>query len=169
MSNNITKLIILIVLISIFSCKKENIDLPKVDFDFKEIPKDKKYKENVYLIDLEKLFNSKEKIDLEKYLKDIDNKNRIKIRVLTIPSKNTSDKEWEISSFVSLNGIIINMSKSMKKIDIACDTNINTILTEKIKESIITENIIPEVSKGNYYIGLKKGLSEIVSLLKKKD
>ena len=157
MSTNITKLIILIVLISIFSCKKENTDLPKVDFDFKEIPKDKKYKENVYLI------------DLEKYLKDIDNKNRIKIRVLTIPSKNTSDKEWEISSFVSLNGIIINMSKSMKKIDIACDTNINTILTEKIKESIITENIIPEVSKGNYYIGLKKGLSEIVSLLKKKD
>lgn len=161
------KLITLIILVLFVSCKEENTELPKVEFNFDEISKNKNDGENVYVNDLEKIFTKEEKENLEKYLDNLEKNKKIKILILTIPSKNISEEEWETTSSFATNGIIINFSKSMKKIDIASDTDMTKILTKDIKDSIVTNTIIPNFNKDNYYIGIKKGLLEIISILDK--
>ncbi|KIX21475.1 hypothetical protein SY27_07140 [Flavobacterium sp. 316] len=153
------KVILSILFISFISCKEENNEVPEIKFDFDKMEKNKEYKKTFYVNDLEKLFTDEQIKELDAYLKNLENKNKIKILVLTIPSKNISNKEWEISYSVLANDIVFNISKSMKKIDISSDEKTHQVL---IKSNL---NIITEFNNNNYYAGVKKGIQEIASLL----
>lgn len=159
----VNKIILVMMFVSFFACKKAKTEPPKVEFDFVEMPENQDVHQDVHVNDLEKLFTKKQNDELESYLNYLDEENNIKIIVLTVPSKENLDKEWEITSSFINDGIIITFSESIKNIDIGFEKDTDKTLIKKVCDTIVRQTIIPEFDKGNYYIGIKKVITEMMN------
>ncbi|CAM1351743.1 TPM domain-containing protein [Tenacibaculum ascidiaceicola] len=61
------------------------------------------------------------------------------------------------------NGLTIVFSKTLRKIRISTGIGTEQILTDEICEEVIEKIIIPEFKKGEYYLGIKKGINELIA------
>jgi uncharacterized protein len=163
----VNTIILLIILMGVLACKKANNELPKVKFDFEKMSKNKHFSQYKQVLDLEKLFSKEQNNELELYLLDLKKEKFINIMVLTSPFKENLEKEWEVTSSLNPKGMIITFSKSMKTINVAFEKSINKNLAGKIRDTIIKQTILPNFIEENYYVGIKKGLIEIINNLEK--
>ena len=163
----ISKLIIGILILSLIACKdskksNERLQPPEVEFDFSDMPEDIEVKPDTYVNDLEKLFTKEQSEKLENYLTDLYSDTSKKIVVVTTPYSKELDKEWEIGTAFSNGGLWIVFSKSMKDVSIGADKKTDDIISQKDREKVINEIIIPEFEKGNFYKGVEKGIKELI-------
>jgi uncharacterized protein len=173
----IAKILILgFLILNLTSCKtikeKETekiTDAPKVEFDLGEnsFPKlDREVNDFEFNFDLEEL----EKLTL--IIREFEKKTSNQIAIVSIKSigKYIDFDKYSIdlsnNAGVGLkekdNGLTIIFSKKLKKLRISTGTETEKILTDEICKKIIDEIIIPEFKKENYYLGIEKGLFELI-------
>ncbi len=163
----IGKLVIGIIFISLFACNnlektKVKTNPPEVEFDFSDMPENTKAKPDTFVNDLEKILTKEQNEELENYLVGLKRETGKKVLILTVPSSEKSNNDWNIENGFTNSGIIITVSESLKKVGIGIAKDTKNILSEKTREKIIEKNIIPELEKGNYYDGIKNGIVEIL-------
>ena len=163
----IEKLIIGILLISLFACNnskktEDKTKPPKVEFDFSDMPENYEAGPDTYVKDLEKIFTKKQNEKLEKFLVNLQKESGKKILILTVPSKEKLIKDWSIDNGFTNSGIIITVSESLKDVGIGIANDTKNILSESTREKIIEKSMIPEFKNGNYYNGIEKGIKEIL-------
>lgn len=123
-----------------------------------------------YLNDFEKILTKNEAECIDSLITVINKRKDIAIAVLTISeimaNKNLFDtltlkiaKEWGMGN--KNNGILIVFSKALRKIRIQNGLGIEARLSDDETAAIIDQVIIPEFKKGNYYLGIMKGIQEI--------
>ena len=164
----IKKQLISFVLISLFACndskKADNeTQLPKVAFDYTVVPENFEAGPVTYVNDLEKIFTKKQNEELANLLERIQQDSGKKILILTVPSKEKSSKDWSITNGFTNSGILITVSVSIKNIGIGVAKDTKDVLSERTRESIIQNTMLPEFENGNYYFGINKGIEEIIN------
>lgn len=70
--------------------------------------------------------------------------------------------EWGVGKDEKNNGIVIVFSKKLRMIRIEVGEGLTTKLTDEEAKAIIDNLIIPEFKKTNYFVGILRGLSEII-------
>ncbi|WP_298324251.1 YgcG family protein [uncultured Dokdonia sp.] len=125
------------------------------------------------LSDYEGIFSEEQNLSLTKILNDYEKTTSREIIIVTIdsitPYNNLKDfstdlgNEWRIGKAKSNNGLLIVMSKNLKKIRITTGYGTEKILTDKICKEIIDSTIIPEFRRGDYYVGIEKGVQALQS------
>ena len=64
----VNKILLLVIFMGVFACKKAKTDPPKVEFDFSEMPENQEVRQNIHVNDLEKIFTKEQNDELERYL-----------------------------------------------------------------------------------------------------
>ena len=161
----VNKILLLVIFMGVFACKKAKTDPPKVEFDFSEMPENQEVRQNIHVNDLEKLFTKEQNDELERYLDNLEKERGEKVSILTVPFKENLVREWDVTSSLVNDGVTITFSKSNKNIDIGLKINTDKKLIKKISDTIVKQIILPEFDKDDYYLGGKKGVAEIINNL----
>lgn len=72
-------------------------------------------------------------------------------------------KYWGVGTAEKDNGLIILLCKPCRKIGIATGTGTELILTDEICKEVIDKTIIPEFKNREFYGGIKKGVTELIT------
>jgi len=75
-------------------------------------------------------------------------------------------RKWGVGTKEKNNGIGILISTNLKRIRIEVGLGLETKLTNLEAQNIIDSLILPEFKKGDYFIGISKGLEAILSEIK---
>ncbi|SDY11031.1 uncharacterized protein SAMN05444411_1272 [Lutibacter oricola] len=152
--------------------KKPNPNPPKVEFDSYYLGKSDFPEPKGFINDYELIFTPEEQVKLTNIIKEFEKKTSNQIAVVTIKSigKYTDfDKYavdlsdyWKIGQYNKDNGLTIILSKTLKKIRISTGNQTEHILTDEICMKILSDKIIPELKKGEYYNGIEIGLTELI-------
>ena len=122
--------------------------------------------------DFENVFSSNQISDLTKIINDYEQKTTREIAIVTVesiePYKNIAiystdlANEWKIGKAKKNNGLLILFSKNLREIRITTGYGTEKILTDEVCKKVIDETIIPEFKKGDYYSGIKEGLTALI-------
>jgi uncharacterized protein len=122
--------------------------------------------------DYGKVFTELQRTELSKLLYDYDIVTTRQIVVITIDSikpyqniqKYAVDlgNEWGIGNAEKNNGLTIVVCNPCRQIGIATGTATEMILTDKICKNVIEQIIIPKFKNGDFYEGIKKGVTELM-------
>ncbi|MGG6231670.1 TPM domain-containing protein [Tenacibaculum sp. SDUM215027] len=171
------QIIILALIFNLFSCKgsAQETKLKKVTSETvsSEIKKNVFPKPLGIVNDYELIFTEPQRNKLSKTLYDYDIETTRQIVVVTINSitpyqnihRYATDlgNKWGVETKEKNNGLTIVLCKPCKQITIATGIGTEQILTNKICEEVIEKTIIPEFKKGEYYLGIEKGITELIS------
>jgi uncharacterized protein len=125
-----------------------------------------------FVNDFELLFSTAKIDSLTKLIVQLNKELDIQIAVVTLDSTyiNPNDfdaysliiaNEWGVGDAKKDNGILIAVSKSLRKIRINNGNGIERILSDKETTEIIQNAIIPYYKLGNYFEGTIVGIEEI--------
>lgn len=122
--------------------------------------------------DFENVFSIEEVKELKKLISVFNEITSNQIAVVSIDSighytdfdKYSLDlsNEWGVGLSERDNGLTIVFSEKLRKIRISSGTGTEKILTDEFLKGVIEQVIIPEIKKGNYYLGVRQGLLEIM-------
>lgn len=122
------------------------------------------------LNDFENDFSENQKHELSKILLDFNIKSKNKIIVVSLSSVPTDydfqvfaenlGKQWKIEQNNQGKVILIAFSKSNRKVALTVANGVKDLQEETINE-LVTEEILPEFKKDNYYQGVKNGILAI--------
>lgn len=127
-------------------------------------------KVNDFINDTENILKTHEKIILNKILENFERNSNVTITIVTTSSiypyedifKYSLDMADSLTSDKhSATEVLIVLSQSLRQIQIQNSDSIRNLLTDSETKNIIDTFIIPEFKKGNYFKGLKRGISEI--------
>ena len=163
-----TFFVFILFLSSGFAQKSQNPN----DFPWKSPPK-----ATSWVNDFEDIYSDAEERKLEKQILAFKAKTGMEIAIVTIDKRSmTADefdvftleiaRNWAVGSKEKNDGMLIAISKGLRKIYIRNGTGIAAILSDDSTKKIIEENIIPAFKKGEYYQGTKDGLNSIIKNLK---
>ena len=172
-----TKILILFLTLNLLSCKgsaqETETEKSTTEFDFSKIEKfrDTKLKGQI-INDYDSIFNPSQRKELSDILYNYDIKTTRQIVIVTIDSiKPYSDiqkmatdlgKYWGVGSAEKDNGLVILLCNPERKIAIATGYGTELVLTDEICKSVIDSVMVPEFKNGNYYDGIKKGVTELI-------
>lgn len=122
--------------------------------------------------DFGQIFTESQRTELTKILYDYDIETTRQIVVVTIDSikpynniqKYATDlgNNWGVGTAEKNNGLTIVVCNPCKQIGIATGLGTELILTDEICKNIIDQTIIPEFKNGEFYSGIKSGVTEII-------
>ena len=128
------------------------------------------------LVEIDSVFSIEQRENIVEIAKEIRNKNRMEIVILSIddlyPSENIDEFsfnkliDWKIGGVFEKSGVIIVFSKKLRLVRISKTYISKKYLTDESCNKIITEIMIPNFKNDNYYDGIYKSLIEIKSLTK---
>ena len=172
-----TKILILFLTLNLLSCKgsaqETETEKSTTEFDFSTIEKfrDTKLKGQI-INDYDSIFNPSQRKELSDILYNYDIKTTRQIVIVTIDSikpytdiqKMATDlgKYWGVGKAKKDNGFVILLCNPEKKIAIATGYGTELVLTDEICKSVIDSVMVPEFKNGNYYDGIKKGVTELI-------
>ena len=174
----IEKIILGILLLFLVSCKtasqNESITNPIIERNNLKADKEKIFPFPIgYVNDYEQIFTKEQSKKLEKLISDYEKSTTKEIAVVTIdsiePYDNMKDfatdlsNEWRVGKFQKDNGLVIVFSKSLKELRISTGNNTEKILTDEICKKIIDSSMVPEFKKGEFYLGIEKGINELIA------
>lgn len=130
-----------------------------------------------YVNDYEHLFSNEQTKYLDSLVSDFDNRNRIKILIVTIDttmiSKDNFDdfilqilNTWGIGQKEKNNSVLIGISSGYRKIRIQNGSGIKKVLSNAQTLEIIDSFFIPGFKQGEMYNGTLKGLLALMEKLK---
>lgn len=122
--------------------------------------------------DFEHVFNEEEIIQIDSVLRNIYDKGKINIFIVTLDSVMLHDKKisnytmnlgnyWGVGQKNKNNGIIISFSSYYKKMCIQNGKGITNILTDSLSSEIIKNEMKPEFINGNYKKGIINAINKI--------
>lgn len=123
-----------------------------------------------YVNDNAKIITEKDRTEIEKYLKSLENSTGIQMAVLTIDSlegdsiENFSIKtaeKWKLGSEKDDNGAILVVALDERYVRIEVGDGLESSLTDVKCGLIIRNVIIPEFKNGNYSEGILKGIQNM--------
>jgi hypothetical protein len=128
------------------------------------------------LVEIDSVFSSEQRENIVKIAKEIRNKNRMEILVLSIdelyPNENI-DKfaynkliDWKVGGVFQKSGVIIVFSKKLRLLRISTTEISKKYLTDANCDRIVSEIMIPNFKKDKYYDGIFNSLIEIEKLTK---
>ena len=173
-----TKILILFLTLNLFSCKgsaqETETKKPILEFDFSTIEKFKETKLKGQIInDYDSIFSPSERKELSDIIYDYNVETTRQIVVVTIDNispysdiqKFATDLSnyWGVGDAEKNNGLTIVMCKPCRKIGIATGTGTELILTNEICKNVIDQTIIPKFKNGEFYGGIKKGVTEFIA------
>jgi len=173
-----TKILILLLTLNLLSCKgtaqETEVKRTSTKFDFSKVEKFRETKIKGQIInDYDSIFNPSQRKELSDIIYDYNIETTRQIVVVTIDSINPySDiqkmaadlgKYWGVGTVEKDNGLIILLCKPCRKIGIATGTGTKLILTDEICKKLIDKTIIPEFKNGEFYSGIKKGVTELIT------
>lgn len=125
-----------------------------------------------FVNDFEKIFSDEQKTQLTKLLTYYYENSSREITVVTLDAiPNTTEfrnyaialsDHWNKSKNNNENALTIVMSKSMREIRISTTDKTRLSLTDDFCNKVISDYMIPEFKKDNYYDGLLYGLNEVI-------
>ncbi|WP_255084498.1 TPM domain-containing protein [Zhouia amylolytica] len=145
------------------------INIASAQFQIPETPR-----EQTSVYDYVNLLSSSEKSSLENKLVRYSDTTSTQIVVAIISSTEGEDinylatqwgHKWGIGQEKEDNGILILLAKDDRDISIQTGYGIEHLLTDALSKRIITNVIIPEFKKGDYYAGLNRGTDVIFQVL----
>ncbi len=162
--------------LNLISCKGSSQETetktPTSEFDFSGIEKSYFPKPIGIINDYGQIFTESQRTELSKILYDYDIETTRQIVVVTIDSitpysdiqKYASDlgNDWGVGSSEKDNGLVIVLCNPIRKIGISTGYGTELVLTDEICKSVIENVIIPEFKNGNYYDGIKNGVTELI-------
>lgn len=125
---------------------------------------------NDFVNDNENIFKNHEKLILNTTLENFERSSNNKIIIVTVASILPYDDIFKYSLDMANflvsekqlgTKILIVLSKNLRQIQIQNSDSIANLLTDEETKNILETFIIPEFKKGDYFKGLKKGISEI--------
>ena len=122
--------------------------------------------------DYGKVFTEVQKTELTKILYAYNIETTRQVVVVTVNSikpfneiqKYTTGlgNKWGVGTAEKNNGLTIVVCNPCRKIGIATGTGTELILTDKVCNEIIEKTIIPEFRNGEFFIGIKNGVNELI-------
>ncbi|MBE7412007.1 MAG: YgcG family protein [Leptospiraceae bacterium] len=112
--------------------------------------------------------------ELEKTLKDFENRKGSQVAVLIVPSteEETIEQfsirvvdEWKLGRKKVDDGVLLLIAKNDRKLRIEVGRGLEGVLTDAMSKRIIAEVITPEFKKGNMFFGIKKGVDAIIKVI----
>lgn len=126
--------------------------------------------------DYENVFNESQVQTLTTKILAYEQKTTREIAIVTVPSIEpyeditdyTTDlaNQWGIGNPETDNGLLIVFSKNLHEIRISTGLGTQKKLTDKMCKTVIDQTIIPEFKNGDFYMGIEKGMNELIKLWK---
>ncbi len=171
-----TKILILFLTLNLLSCKgsaqETEIKKSATEIQLSKTVKNAFPKPIGIINDYGKIFTESQRAELSKILYDYDIETTRQIVVVTIDSikpyqniqKYATDlgNEWGIGDAEKNNGLTIVVCNPCRQIGIATGLGTELILTDEICKNAIDQTIIPEFKNGEFYNGIKKGVTELI-------
>ncbi len=172
------KILILFLSLSLFSCnssaQKTEKKKPIAEFDFSSVEKFRNTKiKGLIINDYDSIFNPVQRKELFNLIYNYNIKTTRQIVVVTIDKispysdvvKYTTDLSnyWGVGDAEKNNGLTIVVCKPCRRIGIATGMGTELILTDEICKEVIEKKIIPNFKNGDFYLGIKKGLIELIA------
>ena len=122
--------------------------------------------------DYEKVFNESQISKLTDIISEYEKITTREIAIVSVnsihPYKDIQEystdlaNEWGIGNPETDNGLLLLFSKNLREIRISTGLGTEKILTDEICKKVIEDTILPEFKNGEYYDGIKNGLSELI-------
>ncbi|MCG2419732.1 TPM domain-containing protein [Aequorivita sp. F47161] len=151
----------------VFSCKGQDRDYSEV---FPENPN------SLAVVDNSILFSTEENYELADKLVTYGDKTTRQIVVVTVDSispynniqkyANDLGSYWGVGEKNINNGLVIVLSKPLKKVGIATGYGTEKVLTDSICKQIIDRVMIPKFKNGNYFEGMDEGIDALIEAWK---
>lgn len=176
MRKNLTNFLIFFILFN-FSLLAQNINVvkEKLNLGFKEEKEVIQIPElTSRIVDLTNTLSFREVENLEKKLKDLEDRKGSQIAVLIIPTTGLETIEeysikvaekWKIGRKGIDDGVILIIAKHDRRLRIEVGYGLEGVIPDAIAKRIIEEIIVPEFKKGNFYEGIDKGVDAIIKLI----
>jgi len=129
-----------------------------------------------YVNDFEKLFTESQIKELTEIIVNHANETTNQIAVVTIDNYQPYEtlfqysyelaETWGVGQKDKDNGVVIVFGKKIREIRIMTGYGVENLLKDEEAKFIIDSTIIPEFKKGDYFLGIKKGLLEIIEEIK---
>jgi len=127
--------------------------------------------------DYEGLFTAKQQDELENIVRSFRAETGIEIAIVTIDSTyTTKDKfddyslhlanKWHLGQKGKDNGILIGISRGLRKMRIENGYGIEKILSDQETQDVIDKYFIPYYKNGDYYKGTLTGLRALIDFLR---
>ena len=172
-----TKILILFLTLNLLSCKgsaqETESKKPTTEIDFSETVKSTFPKPIGIINDYGKIFSESQNTELSKVLYDYDIETTRQIVIVTIDSikpynniqKYATDlaNNWGVGTAEKNNGLTIVVCNPCRQIGIASGLGTELILTDEICKEVIEKTIIPEFKNGEFYNGIKNGVTELIA------
>ncbi|WP_242134638.1 TPM domain-containing protein [Aestuariivivens marinum] len=173
-----TKILTLFLTLNLLSFKgtaqETEIKSPNTEFDFSKIQKFRETKlKGLIINDYDSIFSPSQRKELSDIIYDYNFETTRQIVVVTIDSispyldiqKFATDLSnyWGVGDAEKNNGLTIVMCNPCRQIGIATGTETELILTNEICKEVIEKTIIPEFKNGEFYGGIKKGVTELIT------
>ncbi len=173
-----TKILILFLTLNLLSCKgsaqETETKKPNIEFDFSTVEKYRESKLKGQIInDYDSIFSPLQRKELSDIIYDYNIETTRQIVVVTIDSispysdirKYATDlgNYWGVGDAKKNNGLTIVTCNTCRQIGIATGTGTELILTDEICKEVIDKTIIPEFKNGEFYSGIKKGVTELIA------
>jgi len=170
-------LLITILAFSLISCKSNSQENFQIENPIvKKNPtsyKGMRYPKPVgYVNDFENILSETEKSELEKLIMEYEKSTTKEIVIVTIDSTFSFNdihrfstelaNEWGVGKMDKNNGLTIVVSKKLRKAAISTGYGTEKILTDPICKKVLVSIMVPEFKKEEFYIGIKKGLDELI-------
>jgi uncharacterized membrane protein YgcG len=127
-----------------------------------------------HLVDNVDILSSAEEEELETLLETLETDKNVDAAILTVFTHGNDESivdysrraagTWELGSEINNRGIIIVVAMSERRIRLAVGSGLQESITEEDVQSIITDDISPELSDGNFLTALTNGVNKIEEL-----
>jgi uncharacterized protein len=142
-------------------------------FPYQSISQNIEIKNKIEIIsvyDYEAIFSSNEKKDLEETILKFKKLTPKEILIVTTNSIGPMNDMREYAAYLrdvyikdadNDEIVVIAISKTLRKIEISTSDKSRQIVSDKACDEIINQKMIPEFTKGNFFVGTRKGLDEL--------
>ncbi len=152
--------------------QEEQSSAPLIDFETVSTYADARNGDNV-VHDFDNIFSSAQKAELTQVLKDFSTASTKEISVLTVknyaPYQDIQQYAADLGNFLGMGGkndanaVIVVLCRSRGALGIVPGTTAETVFTPAILNTIVEQKMVPELSRGDFYKGMKNGVEAIIA------
>jgi|GEM_PF-3138573 len=126
--------------------------------------------------DFEKIFTDEQVEHLDSIIADYEKKTTIEIAIITVDSACINGeffadlpvevaKKWDIGKEKKMNGIVMAVSVSYRKINFFLDTGIQQYMSDEDAKDIVKKKMFPMLKIGKNYDAVLAGLNSLIALI----
>jgi uncharacterized protein len=125
-----------------------------------------------FVTDQAKLLSAADAKKLDNGLRKYANDNGMQVIVVTVPSLNGTEvgdyarqlgTSWGVGQRGKDNGVVVLISGKEHKMSIQAGSGLRSSITPEVTNRVINQQMAPAFKQGNYFVGLRKGLSTLMA------